>query len=923
MDIDLFRDGEHFSTYQNDYLDLEESTSPDNYSNPEKGIYQWNYSPTSNICEDVATASYSSGGNVNSSPKEDFQKIMNEWQQLISMDSLCDDFSIEDSLIHTDEQTEEGMPPQEQSALHQILDIPTTDYFDITKYISEDATKPGTAQSSQRIRAGCKKIDLKAQRYIIDEDEPEVDVETVSDNENDDFEEVPMKNECNIACIDVKIEKGHDSGVKAEGLQIKKEHIVIKQEKLDVADDLYVMEKDTLRENVVIESDALKKMNEKQVKNESVKIEVGQDVKNDIKKVKEEPGIANTGIKERKGQVKLCNKTIGVKSETSTNLKIPTSKSVLPNAQTSESTTSLMKTGVQPVSTLHQQKNTPLLPQELIDRMKESAKRKPISVIPPIPTKKRHGNRSKTQDLPPNKPPQVEQAPANSEYVHLDHNYCSTSTSSASSVGSPAPYHELPKKDSGFESAEEEEKDTIDVRARQPMVKGADGKLMVSLLKVNTIRTTEPRQKKKLNLEEYKRRREGFLISQNNSQNCSPASSTCSSPLPEDDNMKLIKHQEKLMRMAQEVLNTPPKSERKAAPTVMVPKPKPLPIPADIEKKELVSIGVNTDFKVRKNLDPLAPVEQLEEIKPLLKKASAKINCNSLITSLIENIPKVIDSCGTPTVSDAPAKKDHGEDKTIVYLPKNRCSVKTVSTSVQTNISLIKQTKAAMRRRNREYRKRKRSSSGSASERSRSGSSDRSCSRNRERSRRQGRKRERRRSSQTSCESSGSSRSSRSSVSSYSSSYSSRCSSRSRSRSISPKHSRPEKERLREVEERRVIYVGHLLPSSTRDELRKRFQKFGPITNVSLHTREHGDKYGFVTFANKLDAYEAIEHGNDDPYLPKYDLSFGGRRIFCKTSYSDLDNMHDEAPYFPPRIVEDSFDTLLREVQEKLRKRKA
>lgn len=48
------------------------------------------------------------------------------------------------------------------------------------------------------------------------------------------------------------------------------------------------------------------------------------------------------------------------------------------------------------------------------------------------------------------------------------------------------------------------------------------------------------------------------------------------------------------------------------------------------------------------------------------------------------------------------------------------------------------------------------------------------------------------------------------------------------------------------------------------------------------------DNYGFVTFLNKLDAYEAMEHGNDDPFYPKYDLSFGGRRIFCKTSYSDL-----------------------------------
>jgi hypothetical protein len=48
------------------------------------------------------------------------------------------------------------------------------------------------------------------------------------------------------------------------------------------------------------------------------------------------------------------------------------------------------------------------------------------------------------------------------------------------------------------------------------------------------------------------------------------------------------------------------------------------------------------------------------------------------------------------------------------------------------------------------------------------------------------------------------------------------------------------------------------------------------------------DNYGFVTFAFKVDAYEAVEHGNDDPSLPKYDLCFGGRRTFCKVRYSDL-----------------------------------
>ena len=48
------------------------------------------------------------------------------------------------------------------------------------------------------------------------------------------------------------------------------------------------------------------------------------------------------------------------------------------------------------------------------------------------------------------------------------------------------------------------------------------------------------------------------------------------------------------------------------------------------------------------------------------------------------------------------------------------------------------------------------------------------------------------------------------------------------------------------------------------------------------------DNYGFVTFANTKDAYQAIEHGNDDPGQEKVDLCFGGRRAFCKEKYSDL-----------------------------------
>lgn len=107
---------------------------------------------------------------------------------------------------------------------------------------------------------------------------------------------------------------------------------------------------------------------------------------------------------------------------------------------------------------------------------------------------------------------------------------------------------------------------------------------------------------------------------------------------------------------------------------------------------------------------------------------------------------------------------------------------------------------------------------------------------------------------------------------------------RSRSRSL-------DRERIREIEERRVIYIGKLNSRTTKEDLRHRFETFGIITSVSVHHRIKNDSYGFVTYKYRQDAYDAVEHGNDDPNYPKVDLSFGGRRVFCKTNYSDLGKM--------------------------------
>ena len=112
--------------------------------------------------------------------------------------------------------------------------------------------------------------------------------------------------------------------------------------------------------------------------------------------------------------------------------------------------------------------------------------------------------------------------------------------------------------------------------------------------------------------------------------------------------------------------------------------------------------------------------------------------------------------------------------------------------------------------------------------------------------------------------------------------------------------------RRTQVEERKIVYVGKIEEGTLKADLRNRFQTFGPIVDVSIHFRERGDNYGFITFENKEDAYTAVEHGNDDPNLPQYDLCFGGRRSFCKEKYFDLDYTEEK------NIMEDiDFDKLL------------
>ncbi|KAM4600256.1 uncharacterized protein pprc1 [Fundulus diaphanus] len=124
------------------------------------------------------------------------------------------------------------------------------------------------------------------------------------------------------------------------------------------------------------------------------------------------------------------------------------------------------------------------------------------------------------------------------------------------------------------------------------------------------------------------------------------------------------------------------------------------------------------------------------------------------------------------------------------------------------------------------------------------------------------------------------------------------------------------------IEERRVVYVGRIRASMTLRELRERFSYFGEIEECTLHFREHGDNYGFVTYYNTKDAFTAIENGSKlrmPDELP-FDLCFGGRRQFCRSSYADLDSSREYEPLPTKSNHALDFDTLLKQAQQNLKR---
>ncbi|XP_067949365.1 protein SON-like isoform X2 [Watersipora subatra] len=127
----------------------------------------------------------------------------------------------------------------------------------------------------------------------------------------------------------------------------------------------------------------------------------------------------------------------------------------------------------------------------------------------------------------------------------------------------------------------------------------------------------------------------------------------------------------------------------------------------------------------------------------------------------------------------------------------------------------------------------------------------------------------------------------------------------------------------RAMAERRVVYVGGISNKHTPLELRERFGRFGEIETTAVHFRLRGDNYGFVTYTSSQDAQRAITNGNKVPG-PTYNLCYGGRRIFCKTDYADLDGctavkeewaLHEMKREQPA----EDFDALLQQTLRKIK----
>ncbi|XP_055375864.1 NK-tumor recognition protein [Condylostylus longicornis] len=438
----------------------------------------------------------------------------------------------------------------------------------------------------------------------------------------------------------------------------------------------------------------------------------------------------------------------------------------------------------------------------------------------------------------------------------------------------------------------------------------------------------------------------------------------------------------------------------------------------EYEEIIIVSVSCNTDIKIPPKFDKISVHNNTSNsllynisntIEKVRHKENLKISNNSLITSIknvvlqktvednekngikIINYGSQLETQNKNNLDqDKNPTEEHGEDKIIMHLPKNRIRNKMENVATQTELlpefpslelMIPKTVKTQNRNRKKKcktkysslssnsdretdaeytnirsnnYRSHSRSTSGGLSQMSPTDYNyNYSCpdskfksdlydlNRNHNRSRRKIRAKIYRTRNY-----SASDQSTSSSYRSRSSSYSDRSESRSnRSNMRKGRRSKSNHKNYRKtknkgchtenspaVEERRIVYVGRIETETTKEDLKKKFIGYGPIKQITLHYKDTGMKYGFVTFEKAEDAFKAIDNGTSDVKINMYDISFGGRRAFCRQSYADLDGAatntfqlysYGSIPSSRNSLLsnndeDDSFESLLKKVQQKL-----
>ncbi|XP_077121862.1 peroxisome proliferator-activated receptor gamma coactivator 1-beta isoform X1 [Ranitomeya variabilis] len=150
----------------------------------------------------------------------------------------------------------------------------------------------------------------------------------------------------------------------------------------------------------------------------------------------------------------------------------------------------------------------------------------------------------------------------------------------------------------------------------------------------------------------------------------------------------------------------------------------------------------------------------------------------------------------------------------------------------------------------------------------------------------------------------------------------SRCESNEERQTGSSSQRQIQRRRQKAIDEGRLVCIRSPSNSITANELKRRFEVFGEITECLILSRSRRDKFGLITYRYHEDAALSLKKG---PSLrkrnePSFHMSYGGLRHFFWTKYTDLDSNAAEPSSAGMKSKYESmdFDSLLKEAQRSL-----